>query len=90
MPAESITASDGAEHEADAVKERVRATIDGLDLPPKQAAAILASVNLPSGKRQKSALSGKATVAPPKSEKGRRKGDDKDAQARKPVLVLGQ
>ena len=73
------------------MKERVRAAVHGIDLPPKKAAAILASINLTGPKRRQSVLARKAAVVPPKTKTGRRKGDpDKTATARKPVLLLGK
>ena len=75
---------------ADAVKQRLSATLQDMKLPPKKKEAILASVNLPASKRRQSPDVGKAAVEPPKPAKHRRKGDHSAPAASKPVLVLGR
>lgn len=76
---------------ADGVKQRLRATVRELKLPPKKAAAILASVNLPAPKRRHLLNGGTAVTGATKSPTRRRKGEDGDEPAAsKPVLVLGR
>ena len=70
---------------------RLKAAIRGIKLPPKKAAAILASVNVPSPKRRLSPFSDKAAIVPPKGKGHERKGkDDQALAATKPVLLLGR
>lgn len=95
IPAEFIAApsqqgKDGVELvAADAVKQRLSATLRDLKLPPRKTSAILASVNLPASKRRDSPYGGKSAVEPPKPATRRRKSDYSTA-ASKPVLVLGR
>ena len=72
--------------EADAVRERLKAAVKGL--PPKRAANILASVNLPASKRPKSPTG--TAKRPPAAPKRRGKVNGaKTLEVSKPVLVLG-
>lgn len=74
------------------MKGRLKAAIQDINLPPRKAAAILASVNLPGSKQRQTPYGDKPSIVPPKA-KPRRKGkgkDDKTVAASKPVLLLGR
>ena len=70
------------------MKERLKVAVKGL--PPKRAATILASVNLPAPKRRRSAVGATLPENQRTVPKLRRKTDDKAPAAHKPVLVLGR
>ena len=74
------------------MRGRLKAAIRDIKLPPKKAAAILASVSLPSTKQRLSPYGGKAAIVPPKGKGRQRKGKDDKARAApsKPVLLLGR
>ena len=71
------------------MKERLKVAVRGL--PPKRAAAILASVNVPAPKRRTSPYDDKAAAAHQPAKTRKRKGiDGKTPAGRKPMLVLGR
>ena len=73
------------------VRRQLKAAIGDIKLPPKKAAVILDSVNVPGPKRRQSQLPGEAAVVSPNGKKRRRRDDgDKAGAASKPVLVLGR
>lgn len=82
--------SDSETGRMERVREQLKRAVRDTKLPPKKAAAILASVNIPGPRRRRSSFDGTVAVVPPKSAARRRKSDDKAATAAKPVLLLGR
>lgn len=81
--------SDSDTVQIERVRQQLKDAIRDVNLPPKKAAVILNSIDVPGPKRRKTLLTDKAIVAPPKS-RGARKGDDDKPPPRAPVLVLGR
>ena len=82
--------SDSETDKMERVRRQLKAAIKETDLPPKKAAVVLASVDVPGPKRRQSPYDGKVATTPPESKTRRRKAADKGSAASKPVLLLGR